>query len=197
MIVLLDELNDEFAYQKDFKAKEVLSLDKLIIFLDFDGVLHPFGSAEKDMFSKVPDFENLLRRHKFTQVVFSTSWISSHSLDNLRSLFSEDIRGRFIGAIEDTDNRGKSCREWLKANELKDCPWIALDDIAVFAETDPVVRTNLTTGLSDASLQTLEEAIKNPMAYQKFMASHEEMKRLRKEDGISTVVKSKFRMGLS
>lgn len=70
----------------------------MLLFLDFDGVLHGYGEPA---FLHTPKFENLLLEFPEVEVVFSTSWRLLFSLDQLRLRFAEPLRQRFIGVLPD------------------------------------------------------------------------------------------------
>lgn len=106
-----------------------------MLFLDFDGVLHPLG---KECFTHNPVFEALLREYPFVKVVFSTSWRHGHDNDigRLAEYFSEDVRDRFIGC---TPYLQEKWPPYIKHERYKEIiaymegisyngPWVALDD---------------------------------------------------------------------
>ena len=109
----------------------------MIIFLDFDGVLHPEIDEPYEFFCKLPLFWELLRKLPNAQAVFSTSWRVNYSFDDLvikvTANGGEDLASRFIGStpVHDGDaNREDECLEWLSENNLSEAQWIALDDVA-------------------------------------------------------------------
>ncbi|UCV20082.1 HAD domain-containing protein [Ferribacterium limneticum] len=123
----------------------------MIIFLDFDGVLHPETTLSTRVnFQHLPLLWRILRAVPEVEVVFATSWRNSHSLDQLVAIVTrgggEDLAHRFIGVNPvvdkasreqgDLGHRRDECIQWLEANQSrfpfwkKDIPWIALDDIA-------------------------------------------------------------------
>ena len=70
-----------------------------VLFLDFDGVLHPVGgNATGVPFSQVPMLEALLREARFSvvRIVISSTWARGVSLRRLRRIFSADIGRRII-----------------------------------------------------------------------------------------------------
>jgi hypothetical protein len=112
----------------------------MIIFLDFDGVLHPNNATDlSSHFSSLPLFENVLRKHPEVNVVISSTWRKTHTLEQLKSLFSYDIATRVIGLTPPVpdDNlpfsllayaRHAEIETWLR-REGRACEnWIALDD---------------------------------------------------------------------
>lgn len=110
----------------------------MILFLDFDGVLHANG-GDSDHFSCAPALWALLRRHPETRVVFSTGWRFERPLDELRQLVcangGEDLADRFISATpllrHDVDERSreKDCLAWLAAHGKEGERWLAIDDM--------------------------------------------------------------------
>lgn len=113
----------------------------MILFLDFDGVLHPIPCKDKDMLCFIPRLEGVLRDFPHVQVVISSLWRASHDLDGLRAYFSEDIRPRIIGMTPFTDimawesegrffvqkTRYEEARLWIAQNAYTG-PYVSLDD---------------------------------------------------------------------
>lgn len=114
----------------------------MILFLDFDGTTHPIAAMTKDDFCCLPRVEKVLREFPHVQVVISSWWRATSTLEQLREHFSEDIRSRVIGAtaVDETPNcewfsstliyakeRGNEVDDWIAANGYLG-PWVALDD---------------------------------------------------------------------
>ena len=110
-----------------------------IIFLDFDGVLHPDGVAK---FSRLPVLERFLVEMPDAEVVVSSTWREDHTLDQLRDIFSPPLRSRITGVTPSLDDgydlggRQSEILTYLANEGLSDtnCCWIALDDNAMFFE---------------------------------------------------------------
>ncbi len=153
----------------------------MIIFLDFDGVLHPWEPKtqlnEKQMFSSKPLLENTLRSFPNVEIVITSSWRQKYPLEKLRRLFSPEFAQRIIGVTPPTrrDERGRypnGCRgqeilQWLYQNHRNVDQWIALDDLEWMFE--PSLRSHLvlcdsSTGLTDQKINELEQRIKELMA---------------------------------
>lgn len=114
----------------------------MILFLDFDGVLHP--ECQLSQRGEIPDFcflprlETLLRAFPHVRIVISSSWREHKTLDELRGPFSADIAARIIGATAlpapgatSSYTRARREREivaWLEAHGGLDQHWVALDD---------------------------------------------------------------------
>jgi len=116
----------------------------VILFLDFDGVLHPATATDDDAFCHSVLFWQLLREFPNIEVVFSTSWRGTHQFEQLVELATrgggEDLVSRFIGATPSVlqekgafisgpyHRRYNECRLWMIGNGLLGREWIALDD---------------------------------------------------------------------
>lgn len=115
-----------------------------LLFLDFDGVLHPIFARGPALLSKRPLLWQLLDACPPVDVVFSTSWREIYPIHDLIELATacggEHHADRFIGtlpSIIQEANRNISgpvhlreiaIRAWLDGNGLQGRNWIALDD---------------------------------------------------------------------
>lgn len=116
----------------------------MILFLDFDGVLHPHPNAGVQ-FTNAPRVWELLARHPEVSIVFSTGWRFECSVEALRQLATvqggEHLADRFIDATpllrHDTDagSRERDCRAWLAATRHAG-PWLAVDDMPSLFEPE-------------------------------------------------------------
>ena len=117
----------------------------MILFLDFDGVLHPMfpredlKHAENQHFSYMPRLESVLRDFPHVDIVVSSDWRKMHTLEQLRGFFSPDIAQRIIGVTPAVERVGVAVSyaervrhsevlAWLDANGHAATPWLALDD---------------------------------------------------------------------
>ena len=72
----------------------------MLLFLDFDGVLHSaYAFRQEQMFSQVPLFERFFRQPENARIQFviSSTWRHGRDLAALRRPFSPDIAQRIIG----------------------------------------------------------------------------------------------------
>lgn len=138
----------------------------MIIFLDFDGVLHGYGDS---LFASLPRFESVMRKHLFVYVVLSTSWRTVYPLSGLLNLFSADLRERILGVTPVIDEgstlfpyrRYQEVLLYLRNKGLKWMPWIAIEDdrgcyplgLSNILWCDPDY------GLTEKSVITLQEMI--------------------------------------
>ena len=114
----------------------------MILFLDFDGVLHQAITYKKEeQFVRLPLLEATLRQVPEANVVISSSWRLQYPMPVLKSFFSPDIAVRIIGSTPDpydvdpTPDLRRHYRQaeidaFLRQNRLRDAEWIALDDHA-------------------------------------------------------------------
>lgn len=112
----------------------------MILFLDFDGVLHkPVTYKKEEQFVRVPLLEATLRRVPEVDIVISSSWRLQRSLSELRGEFSADIAAKIIDVTPHGVDpspalwrypRHAEIDAWLRAQKRLNEPWVALDDRA-------------------------------------------------------------------
>lgn len=117
----------------------------MVIFLDFDGVLHPFfprrdlPDAENQLFSFLPRLETVLRDFAEVKIVISSSWREHRPWAKVIHPFSPDIAARIIGAtpimkgkVPPNPNHPRYAEilDFLNKNGLSKERWVALDDDA-------------------------------------------------------------------
>lgn len=113
----------------------------MILFLDIDGVLHPEPSYREDhLFCHLPRLEKILRDFPSVEIVISSTWRETRTIEELRALFSEDIGKRIVGVTpfwqdlpELFDVVGNYRRQvevegWLRQSNRIWESWTALDD---------------------------------------------------------------------
>ena len=84
----------------------------MLLFLDFDGVLHSaYAFRQEQMFSQIPIFERFFRQpeNAHIQFVISSTWRSGRDLATLRRPFSPDIAQRIIGKPPRTRRHQPHC----------------------------------------------------------------------------------------
>lgn len=141
------------------------------LFLDFDGVTHPegLGPDVSREFECLPHLWAILRAVPAAQVVFSTSWRSIHTFDELVDFVTrgggEDLADRFIGVTPeiprpadagDYRRREAECLAWREnAGHIGD--WLAIDDIHHWfsAGSRNAYITDFKTGLTGADVPAI------------------------------------------
>jgi hypothetical protein len=152
----------------------------VILFLDFDGVLHPDPAMEEDAFQSKELLWKILRECPNVLVVFSTSWRVKRSLESLITLITtgggEDVAERFVGVTpviapqnirEDYRRREIECLAWLDANGKRGdrketpIPWLALDDVAYWFRLpcSNLYHVNHKTGLTSEDVPKIIERL--------------------------------------
>lgn len=143
----------------------------MILFLDFDGVLHPISSRiirqeagtlviEQDqegepLFCRVPLLAAVLRDFPEVKIVLSTSWVRYVPKAALLQPL-EGLADRVIGSLSpyERGTRYERAKTFLEPFEGE--PWIAIeDDRRNFPETAPVLWTDSSTGLTIKDLAGL------------------------------------------
>lgn len=129
-----------------------------ILFLDFDGVLHP-GLSET--FVYLPLLENLLRQHPHVNIVISSSWRETCEFAYLKRIFSEDMRNRVVGITTSMNGlftREIEIRAYVEANKTTN--FVVLDDDeSLFSPTfNKLIKTRKNEGLRESHLNKLDDA---------------------------------------
>ncbi len=111
-----------------------------ILFLDFDGVMHPEFCHESKHFVHLDTFEAVMRAAPEVELVISSTWRRKRSLDELKALFSTDVAARIVGATPLYTQlanvpvglvgyeREAECRSWLRQHGRVTQEWLAVDD---------------------------------------------------------------------
>jgi hypothetical protein len=136
----------------------------VLLFLDFDGVLHPASTTDPaHLLCRRPLLEAVLRQVPAVDVVVSSTWRHTRTLAQLRGLFSDDFARRIIGCTPQWDTvavpaplaaypRQAEIHAWLHANGRAWEAWVALDDQPwLFRPFLPnLVKVDHRTGLTEA-----------------------------------------------
>jgi hypothetical protein len=126
-------------------SKDPLDLTH-VLFLDFDGVLHPPHEAYEHPFCYMDNFCAVVREvgpEGTLPIVISSSWRILHTVEHLRSHFPADIAARIVGVTpfllpENPELKGSRQREivsWMDQH-APDGAWLALDDTALYFEDE-------------------------------------------------------------
>ena len=131
-----------------------------VLFLDFDGVVHPFGkdpdggpAAESlvldlGVFCWLEHLERLVLPHPDVGVVVHSSWRYPHSDDELADMLGA-LNGRYLGKTP-RGARYASITRWLKDNRSVVGEYLILDDAT--SEFPPSARRRLLPCISHKGL---------------------------------------------
>jgi len=136
-----------------------------LLFLDFDGVLHPTHFAGEAPFSKAHLLEETLAQFA-PKIVVSSSWRFTHSLEKLQKTLPSAIGQLIIGATSSAII-GKHPRFQEILNYLGGygpVDWRALDDSYwEFPSPCPkLIRCNPNTGIMDKQILELQQWLSKP-----------------------------------
>jgi hypothetical protein len=144
----------------------------MILFLDFDGVLHPDPCFDAGrLFEQVPRLAAVVADFSGLDLVLTTSWRSQKSLAQLTEPLGA-LAARVVGATPHFSTfsaparlrpypRQAECEQWLCANAATDAEWIVLDDRpSLFApDCDRLIACNSTHGLDESGAGRLRFAL--------------------------------------
>ncbi len=124
----------------------------MILFLDFDGVLHPDAvylqfnrkielRAAGELFMWAPQLIEALTKYQDIRIVLSTSWVRNLGYQKVCKLLPAELGGRVIGATWhsamsrgwpdcipwDNQTRYEQIAAWL-ARRPEQSSWLAIDD---------------------------------------------------------------------
>lgn len=129
-----------------------------VLFLDFDGVLHPTSHGSV-LFSQMNLLEEAVGNES-CQIVISSSWRFHMDLAKLRGQFSSNMRERILGVTGEpyigSYARFHEINAYAQAQGIDD--WRALDDS--FWEfpkgCDQLIRCNPNTGMSSVEVNLVK-----------------------------------------
>lgn len=151
----------------------------MILFLDFDGVLHPARvylgqhgpelDGDGSLFMWAEPLAELLAAHTHVQIVLSTAWVRHLPFEQVRDFLPLRLRRRVVGSTwhrirndpEYSKNlplsywpdssRYQQVRRWVRLHRLRQ--WIDIDDdVEGWDEPAHLVQTAPETGLSDPAV---------------------------------------------
>jgi hypothetical protein len=136
----------------------------MILFLDFDGVLHPFPMGPSDKpFSAILPLWSILEASPNLSVVITSTWREKHAFEDLVALLvargGERFSDRFLGTTPIMESsadyepgiRQREIESWLADNAPPNTPYLILDDIEEYfdANCKNLYLVDGTTGLTE------------------------------------------------
>lgn len=134
-----------------------------ILFLDFDGVLHPDPCKNEQLFCHVQKFSEVFRlMQPHVAIVISSLWRTKYPLKALRKIFPSDMRDCIIDVTPVSKGKKASrCEEikaYLNANNLQNVHYAILDDRPEwFKDLRGMVACDREIGLEEAQYQKLRQ----------------------------------------
>ena len=150
-----------------------VSMRRVTLFLDFDGVTHPLHCHESKHFCWLSGIEDGLRHVPSTEVVVSSTWRIQYPLVALRARFSADVAERVVGMTPHQVSldavparflgfpRHAECIAWMRANRQSHDVWLAIDDRPYLFEPffSGVVVTDSRSGATGDALEKLRHEL--------------------------------------
>jgi hypothetical protein len=110
------------------------NLEATLLFLDFDGVLHPVHSDSSKYLCRLPLLEATLRSAPPVDIVISSTWQEVYTIKALSDRFSPDVGTRIVGGTlaadpdREEETRYDQIRRFLRWKSWTTRSWLALDD---------------------------------------------------------------------
>jgi len=131
-----------------------------VLFLDFDGVLHPTHSVSDAPFNRIDLLEEAISDVSL-DIVISSSWRFTHNLEKMQRILPKSISNLIIGCTGDPvigkHPRFNEIQAFLISNGLSN--WKALDDSYwEFPTPCPqLIRCNPNTGITKKEVLQLKQ----------------------------------------
>ena len=141
--------------------------EPIALFVDFDGVIHPYGIEAFDenfklianpvLFCWRPILEELLAPHPNVQIIVSSDWRRLFADEALVTLLGPDLGQRFVGVVNRYNN-SRAAEIRAEAAQRRLCRWLAIDDHpsvskARSAGDGRFIVCDSDSGISDVSVQ--------------------------------------------
>jgi len=159
----------------ELSTRSVPSLHDLVVYLDFDGVLHDdavYWSKQegihirmpgRSLFEWAPILELLLAPHPTVKIVLSTSWVRAKNFQFAKTKLPAGLQERVIGATFhrremrkwEFDNMPRGAQVVADVRRRRPAGWLAIDndDQGPKDYLDHLVKTQDRLGLSDPNVQ--------------------------------------------
>ena len=131
-----------------------------LLFLDFDGVLHPTQLTGESPFNRAHLLEEVLVGQELG-IIISSSWRFTHNLEKLRKLLPGNISNLIVGAtgspVVGKHPRFNEISAYLDSNGSAN--WRALDDSYwEFPSPCPqLIRCNPNTGVTEKQVKEIKQ----------------------------------------
>jgi hypothetical protein len=96
-------------------------MPKYVLSLDFDGVLHPFGSRGEALFGKMPLIHSFLEQYPAVNVIVHSSWRQIHGAEDIGEMLFRgrpNLMSRYLGVTPvEIMSRWESIEAWVEAHK--------------------------------------------------------------------------------
>lgn len=139
----------------------------ILLFLDFDGVLHPITGSPPFKPDCMAVLSSILETFSDIRIVITSSWREEKSLDELIYLLGDQIGSKVIGTTPIIDEpflhniRYHEVMEYLQTLSVERYTWIAIDDErGNYPDNANVWLTDRYRGLTAADGAKIDELIR-------------------------------------
>lgn len=136
--------------------------DDVILFLDFDGVLHAVRQTHIDRggeshpFCWLPILSELLEPYPEVKIIVSSDWRCSTSDEELKQLLGP-LAGRFLGVVQEYDALSRAEEIFAEVRRRNLTRWLAVDDhpsvVSARSEEPRFVACEAAFGISSTAVQ--------------------------------------------
>jgi hypothetical protein len=140
----------------------------MILFLDFEGVVHEYGGKPIDLSVRGPLLEAWLLRHPNADVVITSTLRLTRPIEEIRGFFSQACRERIVGvtpkingALPERFPREVEINLWFRRSAEPWQEWVALDEQArlFMPFNDRAVLCDPDVGLTEVELAQLSALV--------------------------------------
>lgn len=145
----------------------------MILFLDFDGVLHPDPCYDQEKkFCFLSRLEKVLLEFPQVKIVISSTWRENRTLEVLRGFFIPELQQRIVGVTPNWRDheelfdvigyqRQTEIEAWIRSSGEPWLNWIAIDDKGfLFRPFLPnLVQTRSNTGFDEIAEKKLRSLL--------------------------------------
>ncbi|MFC0349860.1 HAD domain-containing protein [Undibacterium danionis] len=145
----------------------------MILFLDFDGVLHPDPCYDQGkQFCFLKRLESVLLEFPDVEIVISSTWRESRSIEMLRGFFIPEIQQRIVGVTPNWRDheelfdvigyqRQTEIEAWIRTSGEPWLKWVAIDDKCFLFKPflQNLVRTRPDTGFDEIAEKKLRDLL--------------------------------------
>jgi hypothetical protein len=142
-----------------------------LLFLDFDGVLHPNRCPEEQLFCNLPLLATVLADFPQVGLVVSSSWRHTVAWEALRARFTPPLAGQLVGFTPTAAPgiafaREIECERFVEAfcryRAAATLPWWALDDMPAWFRplSDRLIPCAPDRGFDEGTAYRLDRALR-------------------------------------